>query len=136
MLTVMPPTPGNSLSQRISSWLAHRRAIRRERLSLPQCGSDLADLARDVGLSSPAELMSLVANGPHSAELLDDMAATLNIPLASLKATDAGLVRVLQVNCSRCGDKGRCVRELKEETAALTYHAFCPNAEALDTLRS
>lgn len=122
-------------TQRIASWLASRRQIHRERQELAGCGTGLEALARDVGVSSPTELLGLIGEGPHSADLLADMASTLSIPLEKLKHSDAGLVRALQVNCSRCGDKGRCKRELSEETAALNYHDFCPNAETLDAMR-
>ena len=124
----------SGLARRVTAWLEARRTVHRQRRELAQCGSDLDALARDVGMSSPSELVDMIGRGPGSSDLLSDMAATLGIPLDALQQRDAGLVRALQINCSRCGDKGRCHRELAEDTAALTYHAFCPNADTLEPL--
>jgi hypothetical protein len=122
------------LVQRVTDWLSRWRAIDRDRTALADRVLT-EEMARDVGIGSASELMELIGQGPGSARLLNDMAETLNVPLADLARSQAGLVRTLEVNCSRCSDKNRCRHELRDGTAALSFHTFCPNAYALDGLR-
>lgn len=126
----------SGLVQTLSSWLGNRRAAARECRQIAVCGrGEIERLARDIGISSADELLQLVGKGPGGADLLFELAATLAIPLAELRHDQPGLVRDLELSCSRCADKHRCAKELREGAAGAHFVEYCPNAPTLAALR-
>jgi transcriptional regulator with XRE-family HTH domain len=124
------------LIDRVAKWLKNQRAVADDRRALSCCSAgEMERLARDVGVSSSAELLELIGKGPDSADLLYEMAEVLDIPLEAVRRTQPGVVRELEARCSRCDCKGRCAHELHDGTARENYSEFCPNAETLDALR-
>jgi hypothetical protein len=37
-------------------------------------------------------------------------------------------------NCPRCGDRGACVTDLRQDPNALIWEGYCPNSEVLNVL--
>ena len=125
------------LIERVSRWLENQRVIAADKRAVMSAGRDNLDrLASDIGLSSGSDLIDLIDAGPDGAALLGEMAEVLDIPLEAIRRTEPEVVRELEISCSRCRDKGRCVHALQDGTAREHYPEFCPNAATLDALRA
>lgn len=124
------------LVHKVSTWLDNWRAAARDHRQLAACGrGEIERMARDIGVYSADDLLTLVAKGPGGADLLLELAATLGIQLEDVRHDQPRLVRDLQYCCSTCNEKRRCAEELRDGTADAHYAEYCPNAPTLAALR-
>jgi Family of unknown function (DUF6455) len=93
----------------------------------------LAELAGELGLSA-SDLREVVAHGAGADRLMHRMMAAYDLDAEKLQDGAPGVLREIEILCSRCGAKGRCARELDAGTAAGNAHAFCPNVETFEAL--
>ncbi|MBN9600285.1 MAG: hypothetical protein J0G28_11500 [Afipia sp.] len=111
-------------------WYARWRA-RREQRALER--RQRAELAAEIGL--PEDFLArLMSYRERRADELYQMLAALGLDVPDLKLHHAARLR-MSVPCSECKTLQRCRLELAAGTARANYHAFCPNAAALDDLQ-
>jgi hypothetical protein len=115
---------------KFADWLKHRRDLSEIR-RMNRTDFDL--IARDLRISSD-DLDRLVRVGPHGADELPKMLASLGIDQANLARTEPLLVRDMQRVCSLCRDKAHCHADLADGTSAGHYRDYCPNASTIDAL--
>lgn len=114
----------------VTRWLRHRR----EQGELNALGhGDLELLAQDIGISL-ADLGELIDKA-QDPERLDAMLKALGIDEAALARAQPAMLRDMQRLCGLCEATQQCQAALESGRAADAYHAFCPNAETLDSLR-
>jgi hemerythrin-like domain-containing protein len=113
-------------------WLQRRREI----AEICSCGADeYAQIARDLGVSS-GELSELVQRGPHAADELSKMMATLGLDAQAIARVEPLVIRDLQRVCALCEQKKQCDRDLTAGTAVQHYKDYCANAPTLAALGS
>ncbi|MGE0418844.1 MAG: DUF6455 family protein [Acetobacteraceae bacterium] len=95
--------------------------------------ADLRYMANDLGISV-ADLMDVVPRAPDNTVLMDRMMRARGLDPAAIRRMPAALVRDLEMTCTRCGDTGRCRRDLDAGTAAANCHAYCGNAVTFDAI--
>ena len=95
---------------------------------------DMRYLASDLGISE-TDLRDLAPRVADNSVLMDKMMRARGLDPDAVRYAFSGLMREMEVTCSRCREAGTCRRELGSGTAALYSHDFCPNAEAMDDLR-
>lgn len=118
----------------IADWVNKYRSLHGKHNEFGECSPDeVMRIAADIGVP-PAELRALAAKGPDAANLLEKMLIKLCVDPAQLAKSNPAVMRDLQRLCVACGQKERCLHELKEGTAAEHYREFCPNAFTLDAL--
>jgi hypothetical protein len=115
----------------IEGW-RERSRLRRELDNLQQRG-DLERTLADSGISL-SDVPRLMKAHPGSARQLGEMMQRLGIDRAALPRATA--LRDMEWQCSDCADWRKCRTWLASGDAPGGHHAFCPNAEALDELRS
>jgi hypothetical protein len=115
---------------KFTDWLKHRRELSEVR-RMNRTDFDL--IASDLRISSD-DLDRLVRVGPHGADELPEMLASLGIDQASLARTEPLLVRDMQRVCGLCRDKAHCHADLAGGTSAENYRGYCPNAPTIDAL--
>jgi hypothetical protein len=94
----------------------------------------LREIAGEFGLSV-AEFRETVIQGDGADGLMERMMAEQGLAVEDLRDRMPGVVRDIEIICSRCGAKGRCGRELANGTAAEHAHEFCPNAPTFEALK-
>lgn len=115
----------------IKRWYA-RWLVRRERKSLER--RQRAALASEIGL--PEDFIArLMTHGERNNDELYQMLAVLGLDVQDVKERYAAQLRHMGTSCSECLAIRRCHREFEAGTARMNYHAFCPNAAALDELQ-
>lgn len=118
----------------IADWVNRYREAAGQRDALGHCdAAEVSQIAKDLNIA-PAELRTLAAKGPHSADGLHQMLRALKVDEAALTEHDPAVMRDLQRLCATCGNKQRCAHELDVGTAKKNFHDFCPNAYTLETL--
>jgi uncharacterized protein YjiS (DUF1127 family) len=119
----------------IEAWRERRRLLK-ELVSLEQQG-ELDRVLIDSGIA-PSDLPRLLRAHPRTPQQLADMMRRLGIARAALAGDTAKLetLRAMEWRCAECGNWRQCRAWLDAPVAGTTYRAFCPNAEALDGLRS
>lgn len=111
-------------------WLKHRQEMRELR---DMNSGDFARIAQDLCVS-PAELDTVVRQGPHASDELPRLLKSLGIDEASLSRTQPVLQRDMVRVCASCRQKARCNYDLDEGTSAQHYEEYCPNAPAIEEL--
>lgn len=125
----------DSILVTVEGW-RERSRLRRELDALGSAGELMRTLA-DSGIGL-GDVPRLLRAHPHTAQQLDQMMHRLDIDRAALphgNAIAAGL-RDIEWQCGDCADWRKCRAWLASPGAAESHRAFCPNAEALDQLRS
>jgi len=118
----------------IAKWWRNLRTARSRLNELQGCGSETANIARDIGLSR-ADLYTIAAKRPDAADQLKRRLAALDIDEAALVHNDPRVVRDLERVCSLCGQKRQCERDLARHPADPVWRTYCPNAHTLDALK-
>jgi hypothetical protein len=125
-----------SAIDKIVHWLHQHAKHEAAQMELASCGcEEVARIAHDFGLSS-GELMDAAGRGPHAADELPRMMATLGIDPAYIDKKHPALMRDLQRVCGMCKSKTECDNDLAAGQAAAHYHEYCVNAETLDDLKN
>jgi hypothetical protein len=117
----------------MTAWWRNWRAARERLDELDGCGSELARIARDVGVA-PAELYTIAAKRPDAADQLKRRLAALHVDPGALQRDDPLIMRDLERVCSVCGSKRRCQRDLARFPDEAAWREYCPNAMTLDAL--
>lgn len=120
-----------TLMTRAFDWLKTRAARDNEIAALSY--GDLRYLAADLGVTE-ADLLDVVPRNTDNSGLMDKMMRARGLDPDAVRRSFSGLVRDMEVTCSRCRNAGTCQRELKAGTAAAHNHEFCGNAQAMDEL--
>ena len=116
-----------------TAWWRNWRAARESIGELDGCGSELARIARDVGVA-PSELYTIAAKRPDSADQLKLRLEALHLDAETLRRDDPLIMRDLERVCTTCGSKRRCVRDFVRFADDTAWRAYCPNAMTLDAL--
>ncbi|MCJ8521702.1 hypothetical protein ABID21_004851 [Pseudorhizobium tarimense] len=94
----------------------------------------LQELACDCSASAD-QLKQLTNAGPHAADEMVALMLAINIDPAEVARLYPQRFRDMQVNCSLCGSKERCRRDLYEQVIAREYVRYCCNANHLTALQ-
>ena len=111
-------------------WLKHRQEMRELR---DMNSDDFARIARDLSVS-PAELDTIVRQGPHASDELPALLRSLGIDEVALSRTQPVLQRDMTRVCAACQQKARCNSDLDTGTLAQYYDEYCPNVAAVEEL--
>jgi len=118
---------------RITEWWRDFCAGRARLDELQNCGTELGDIARDVGLST-SDLYTIAAKRPGAADQLNLRLEALDMDRAALLHTDRLAVRDLERVCALCGEKRQCERDLARHPDDPIWRTYCPNARTLHVL--
>lgn len=94
---------------------------------------DFTRIAQELCVT-PAELDTVVRQGPHASDELPRLLKSLGIDAATLSRTQPLLQRDMVRVCASCQQKARCNHDLDAGTLAQRYEEYCPNAPAIDEL--
>ena len=119
----------------VEGW-RERYRLRREFDSLEQQG-ELGRTLLDSGIA-PSDVPRLMHAHPRTAEQLAEMIKRLGIDRLALgrKPAAAEALRAMEWRCGECADWRKCRTWLDGGDTGESYREFCPNAEALDELRT
>jgi uncharacterized protein YjiS (DUF1127 family) len=117
--------------------IAARIHNQRERWALEREMTDLGsrEVKReltDLG-ASRADIPTLLEGHPHVQELQPKMLERAGVDIEEASRVP-GRLRDIQRICGTCPNPNRCRRWLESEGSKDDFHAFCPNAAALDKL--
>ena len=120
----------NRLFASFGDWLQYRRSIR----EAEQFDSgEFHRIADELGVTSE-ELGTLVRKGPHAADELPKLLASLGIDAEAVSRVQPMVFHDMERVCARCVQKGRCDRDLHDNTSAQHYEEYCLNAQTIDAL--
>ncbi len=122
-------TLGAMLAEWWRTWRQQRTAL----AELENCSSEVKRVAHDLALT-PGELRVIAAKRPDAADLLPHRLAALDLDPRTLAVTEGVVLRDLQRLCTICESKGRCARDLADDTLSSDWRDYCPNAETLKSL--
>jgi hypothetical protein len=91
---------------------------------------EVARIAGDLGLSAQ-ELRWLAAHESASADLVERRLQDLWVDPEGI---DRGVLRDLQLHCTRCSKKSVCARELEDKPMAASWPKYCPNELTINAL--
>jgi len=94
---------------------------------------EIGRVAADLSMSTNT-LRSLIARGPHAADLLYQRMNAIGISKADVDRAAEGIMRDLQRTCACCNEKGVCEKDLEERPDDPAWKSYCPNAVTLETL--
>lgn len=135
-MTDQAPIRHESLASRIARWCSSAWDTVEEAKVLASLDNEMIEvLARDNALSKD-EFVSLIRRGPHAADEMLTLMRVLNIDPEEVRLLEPLEFREMHINCSNCGEKGRCRRELADGTAAIDFASFCGNADHLNEMRA
>lgn len=84
----------------------------------------------------PDQLLELAKAGPRAADEMPQMMKALGIDPMEVENRFRAMFHQMQVNCSHCGHKGECKRDLATDAAAKEFNSYCNNAAELSVLRA
>lgn len=113
-----------------ADWLKHRQAIREIR---GLDSGEFASIAHDLRIA-PADLDTLVRQGPHAADELPKLLKALGIDEKALSRTEPLVLRDMARVCALCQQKARCDRDLDAGTSPEHYAGYCLNASTIEAL--
>ncbi len=131
-ISKMSASSESNLLLKALDWIKARAARGNELASMSR--DDLRFLAADLGISE-TDLRDLAPRVADNSVLMDKMMRARGLDPDAVRHAFSGLMREMEVTCSRCRETNVCRREFDSGTAALYCHDFCPNAEAMDDLR-
>jgi hypothetical protein len=120
----------DSLRQAITRW--HDRKAMMDEIEAMDADT-LREIASELGLSVN-EFRETVSMSEGADTLMTQMMAAYGLAVDDLRERMPGVMRDVEIICSRCGAKGRCARELAGGTAAAHADRFCPNAPTFEAL--
>ena len=94
---------------------------------------EIGRVAADLSMSTNT-LRSLIARGPHAADLLYQRMNAIGISKADVDRAAQGIMRDLQRTCACCNEKGVCEKDLAERPDDPVWKSYCPNAVTLESL--
>jgi len=97
------------------------------------CEEDIDRVAHDAGVTT-GELRELARRSPHSADLLLERMAALDLNQNEVLAVEPHVFRDLQRVCTLCECHGRCKRDLERDPNDPVWKGYCPNASTLVSL--
>ena len=121
--------PEEGLIARLRDWWRNHNEL----ANLPR--NELDRMAGDFGMTG-RELEELSTKGPHAADLMYQRMRALGLSTADVERIAHGLMRDLQKTCSCCNDKAECKKDLAERPDDSAWKAYCPNAIALESIKS
>jgi hypothetical protein len=125
-------SPIKAISQWWQDWIRAGSAL----AELKCCGEDEVErLAKDFGMSA-SELRCLASRGPHSADLLLQRMAALDLDRNEVSQTEPRTFQDLQRVCTMCQSRRRCARDLARNAADPAWEDYCPNAATLMALNA
>ncbi|HRJ70399.1 MAG TPA: DUF6455 family protein [Beijerinckiaceae bacterium] len=92
--------------------------------------SELELMARDLNISSD-DLTRLSTEEPKDISLMKQMMALHGLDYDALRKEYSGVVRDMEVTCSRCADRKLCEHDLATGADAHTCDTYCPNADTM-----
>lgn len=116
---------------RALDWLRTRFAAPEDMALLSR--EDLRELASDLALGEN-DLILLSASLHDNTALMEHTIRARGFDPDQLRESFAVVMREVELVCSHCHARGRCLRELKSGTAIEHAHEFCPNAATFDDL--
>jgi len=125
---------GRTLSVALADWWRGWRQSQNGVAELQACGSEVRQIADDLGLS-PGELRVIAAKRPDAAHLLTERLAGLHLDAGKLANENGPVLRDLQRVCTRCGSKTRCALDLAAQPSPDDWQTYCPNAPTLNSLK-
>jgi hypothetical protein len=84
----------------------------------------------------PDQLLELAKAGPHAADEMPLMMKALGIDPMEVESRFRAMFHQMQVNCSHCGHKAECRRDLSTGAVANEFNSYCNNAVELGVLRA
>jgi hypothetical protein len=94
-----------------------------------------AKIARELNIQ-PADLDTLVRQGPHAADELPGLLALLGIDKDLLAKTQPLVLRDMTRVCTSCQQKHRCNQDLAAGSSAQHYAEYCLSASTIDDLKT
>jgi uncharacterized protein YjiS (DUF1127 family) len=132
-LTMANENEGRTLSLVLADWWQRWRQSRNAVAELKACGSDVRQIADDLGLT-PDELQVIAAKRPDAAGLLTARLAGLHLDPGEIAGANSAVLHDLQRLCTMCGSKARCARDLTAPVSPDGWQTYCPNASTLNAL--
>jgi hypothetical protein len=120
----------NDLIDLFRDWLKHRQAIREIR---DLNSGEFANIAHEL-LITPADLDTLVRQGPHAADELPKLLKALGVDEKALSRTQPHVLRDMARVCALCRQKPQCGCDLDAGTSPEHYVDYCLNASTIDAL--
>jgi hypothetical protein len=134
-MSTTPDNPATPLGV-VASWWRRWKDRRKAVSELECCGSDeVGHIARDIGIS-PAELRTLAARWPDSADLLPRRITAVGLNIEQIGSDEPQVRRDLERVCAHCADRSRCARDLDRDSEDRGWRDYCPNVATIDELRS
>ena len=95
------------------------------------CGDqEVERMAHEAGVTA-SEFNRLAGKGPHSADRLLDRMAALDLDPKEVAQVEPAVFHDLQRVCSVCAVHGRCMRDVRRDSADPVWKEYCPNVETL-----
>ncbi len=125
-----------NLVSRFVGWLSRGWEAASEAQALASLDQDtIRMIARDCGIE-PSQLLELAKAGPDAADEMIAMMKALNIDPMEVATRYQHQFRDMQVNCSQCGSKSQCRKDLAQGLAAQHFNDYCKNADHLSAMRA
>ena len=135
-LTMTPEIKPYSLVNKFidvfGNWLKHRQDIREIR---DLDSHEFATIARELQVT-PADLDTLVHQGPHAVDELPKLLMALGIDEEDLSRTQPLVLRDMARVCASCQQKHKCNSDLDAGRSAQHYEEYCLNASTIDALEA
>jgi hypothetical protein len=120
----------NKLIDVFDTWLKHRQEMREIR---DLDSTVFANIAHELSIT-PADLDTLVRQGPRAVDELPKLLAALGIDEEALSRAQPFVLRDMARVCASCQQKHRCDCDLDAGTSAQNYDTYCPNASTIHAL--
>lgn len=125
-----------SIVSALSAWWRDRKEANRQLEEISALSqADLEEVAADCGVST-YDLITVINAGPHAADEMNEMLNALNIDPNAVETGDRRLYQEMIATCAKCGAKGQCRSDLRNERTAENYVHYCPNADTINGLRA
>lgn len=125
------PSVLERLTHTFSEWLNHQRELNEMR---QLSAAEFDRVAADLQLS-PADLNELVNQGPHAADELPKLLATLGVKADDLARIEPVVLHDMERVCAMCSHKRECDHDLAAGTSAEHYQEYCLNAPTIEELK-
>ena len=138
---MQPKTPGtgdwpliDNVIAPLAEWWRRHAAIRENMSDLEAFApAEMARMAQDVGIPS-SDLRELARHCSEAADLLDRRLHALGMSASEVAKTAPAELRDMERLCTFCQSKGRCARDLAEDSSDPIWRQYCPNEETLIAL--
>ena len=127
----MTATDNQPLFTRFCDWIKVRMQRDAELTSLTK--ADLGAMAADLGMTE-ADLMDVLPRTADHSGLMDRMMEARGLDPDHVRRACAGLVRDMELVCSRCRSAALCQHDLALGTAAMNGHEYCGNSHTFTEL--